>query len=146
MTAGRVDAVQRESFAIALARRSGGGTICESFTAARYPPRKIEYITASAQPTPKTKPRKQPIAADQRTVMWASLAANGAWGLKFAHHSRLSVPFSADQVFARASQRHTAMGDVRANVGRNEYGVSAEGEPGVSAPCGVRVEGAHREP
>jgi hypothetical protein len=32
-------------------------------------------MTASAQPTPKTKPRKQPIAADAKTFMGASLAA-----------------------------------------------------------------------
>ncbi len=29
-------------------------------------------------------------------------------------------------------------GDVRANVGWNEHGIAAAGEPGVSTSCGVR--------
>jgi hypothetical protein len=33
----------------------------------------MEYMTASEQPTPKRKPRKQPIAADQRVVVMGQI-------------------------------------------------------------------------
>ena len=49
----------------ALRSRSGSVGRDASRTAARYPPMKMEYMTASAQPTPKVKPRKKPMIEPQ---------------------------------------------------------------------------------
>ncbi len=63
------------SLARALRYRSGGSDRRPSRTAARYPPAKMEYITAKAHPTPKTNPRKTPIIADQRVAMLSEVYA-----------------------------------------------------------------------
>ena len=49
----------------ALRSLSGSSGKAVSRTAARYPPMKMEYITASAHPTPNVKPRKKPIIEPQ---------------------------------------------------------------------------------
>lgn len=50
-----------------------------SRTAARYPPIKIEYITARAQPTPKANPRKNPISAAAEKVTCCRMAHHRAF-------------------------------------------------------------------
>lgn len=65
-----------ETRARACCSRGGGEGRAASCTAALYPPRKMEYMTASAQPMPKAKPRKNPMIAPQGNVT----------GFRMAHH------------------------------------------------------------